>query len=250
MGLWPIGVGLSLLGTIASGLGDNLVRLSYSRVEGLENKPALCWRPFWVMGWGLTIFVDTACNAAALALAPLALILPLGAMHIFWGSVFAHFINKEKMGLRDMCGALILVAGCVLVLYYAPRDNQDRTFDQTLDVITSRPFILGQSVAAFLVILFVYVCAFVHVAPLRTMAEPALSGVLGASSNVMLKLTESLGEESVHRWEFYVMAVSTVCLAVSQLLALNNALKKGEAVTVVAIANSVLMVGGMQGRIS
>eukprot|EP01061_Rhynchopus_euleeides_P019561 TRINITY_DN32148_c0_g1_i2.p1 TRINITY_DN32148_c0_g1~~TRINITY_DN32148_c0_g1_i2.p1 ORF type:complete len:359 (+),score=82.30 TRINITY_DN32148_c0_g1_i2:79-1077(+) len=244
--LWPIGVGVSLIGTFSSGLGDNLVRLSYHQIEHLpeDERPPVYHLPYWVLGWCLTIVIDTGCNALALALAPLALIIPLGAMHILWGSVFAHLINHEHMGVRDMIGALTIVIGCVLVLCSAPHDSSDRTFDETLHLLESNAFICGQSVAALLVIVCVYICAFVHVESLRTVAAPALSGVLGSSSNLMLKMSESLAEEDVRKWQFFAVAASTVFLAVSQLMSLNNALKNGEACTVVAVANSVLLVGG------
>ena len=250
-----IGVGVSLAGTFASGLGDNLVRYSYSMYEKVgvsdseseESSPPVYKRPLWVSGWCLTIIVDTSCNGLALALAPMSVVMPLGAMHILWGVVFAYLINGEKVGRWDCAGAFFILLGVFLTLYFAPNtDDGTLSYDEILGVMKHAPFISGQLTALALTVSCYLLKTYCPYQQVAAVASAAMPGVIGASSNLMLKLTEALGEKTMERWEFYVLACVVVFLAVSQLTSLNNALKIGEACTVIAIANSCMLVGGMR----
>eukprot|EP01059_Diplonema_ambulator_P012232 TRINITY_DN22474_c0_g1_i1.p1 TRINITY_DN22474_c0_g1~~TRINITY_DN22474_c0_g1_i1.p1 ORF type:complete len:321 (+),score=42.31 TRINITY_DN22474_c0_g1_i1:37-999(+) len=247
MSKWIFGVAASVIGTFSSGLGDNLVRKSYAQIEHLseEERPPPYKRPLWVTGWLLTTVMDTGCNALALALAPLSLIIPLGALHILWGAAFAHLINEEPLGKLGIVGAVTIVAGVALVLVSAPHDSKSRSFDDTLGIMGQLGFVLGQAIIAILVVLCLWLTWCAEHVVLKTFAAPAVSGLLGSSSNLMLKIAESLASsDGAGRWEFWLIVLCTVCLALAQLMSLNHALATGEAFTVVPTANSVLLIGG------
>ncbi|KAJ9444877.1 putative magnesium transporter NIPA1 [Diplonema papillatum] len=247
---WIIGVLVSMTGTFSSGLGDNLVRYSYR----LNDEAAECDKkrpyksPWWVCGWTLTVLVDTGCNALALALAPLSLIMPLGALHILWGAFFARTINKEPLLRMGIAGCITIVMGVALVLASAPRDSITRSFSETLDIMYTFGFIFGQAFVLTLILCGSYFTWFSHWPALRQFSAPTVAGLFGASSNLMLKIVESLisaehGDVFKH-WEFWVIAIATIGLAVCQLTTLNHALATCEAVNVVPVANSVLLIGG------
>eukprot|EP01060_Flectonema_neradi_P004175 TRINITY_DN12739_c0_g1_i1.p1 TRINITY_DN12739_c0_g1~~TRINITY_DN12739_c0_g1_i1.p1 ORF type:complete len:332 (+),score=25.91 TRINITY_DN12739_c0_g1_i1:62-1057(+) len=247
MHLWVLGVLSSVVGTFSSGLGDNLVRYSYRLIEDLEVKPPAWRRPFWVTGWLLTTIVDTGCNALALALASMSLIVPLGALHILWGSAFAVIINNEHLGKLGLFGAVCIVAGVVIVLLTAPRDDDSLSFDEVLQKLESEGFLISQAVT----ILGILACV---TGALRgsefvvRFLTPTIPGLFGSSSNLMLKITELLissdGRGAWGRWEFWPVILTTVALAACQLLSLNHALANVPAYIAIPIANSVLLVGG------
>ena len=248
MHLWILGVLSSVVGTFSSGLGDNLVRYSYRLIEDFDEKPPPWKRPFWVTGWMLTTIMDTGCNALALALAPMSLIVPFGALHILWGSAFAVIINNEPLGKIGLLGAVFIVAGVVIVLLSAPREDESFTFDGVLHKLDSAGFLISQGVTAIGIVACVWGTSKGPEIIVR-FVTPTIPGLFGSSSNLMLKLTESLissdGRGAWGRWEFWPVLLATVCLAVCQLLSLNHALANVPAFIAIPIANSVLLVGGM-----
>eukprot|EP01062_Namystynia_karyoxenos_P059429 TRINITY_DN50876_c0_g1_i1.p1 TRINITY_DN50876_c0_g1~~TRINITY_DN50876_c0_g1_i1.p1 ORF type:complete len:397 (+),score=60.96 TRINITY_DN50876_c0_g1_i1:76-1191(+) len=246
------GILASAIGTFSGGLGDNLVRRAYASAAERQDPhvcdadqdghPPCLWRePLWLAGWALTLLVDTGANIVALALAPLEVIAPLGALHIMWATAFAAVINGEELRLRDGFGAFCVVCGVGLVLLAAPSDGGGGTV-----AALSGP-LCQLDATATVVAAFCCAAAAVSAAPCAAhIVRPALAGLCGASSNALLALTEQLiaaAPAPLSAPEVWGAAGATALVACAQLWSLNRALALGEACVAVPVAQTVLLVG-------
>eukprot|EP01065_Artemidia_motanka_P029372 TRINITY_DN35499_c0_g1_i1.p1 TRINITY_DN35499_c0_g1~~TRINITY_DN35499_c0_g1_i1.p1 ORF type:complete len:323 (+),score=63.60 TRINITY_DN35499_c0_g1_i1:240-1208(+) len=247
------GLILGAIGTLCGGLGDNLVRKAYAKtqVESSErwlhldkpervDAPAPCcsttmlFHPLWIVGWTLTLGLDTGFTLVALYLAPLEEIAPLGATHILWASVFAFLVNGEVLRTQDAFGAVCVLLGLSLVLAVAPGGT------------SATPAVLAdgncQSSAAAL-LGGAAVCGLLwRAGTVRAarIARPAFAGICGAASNSLVFMLERM------RGSHPVMLSLTAALALcapAQLWSLNSALAASEACVVVPVYQATLLLG-------
>ena len=65
--------------------------------------PAELMRPYWIMGWLLSVIINSGGVVLAMGLAPASMIIPFAAVHIAFAVTFARIVNKE---VRIARGAL------------------------------------------------------------------------------------------------------------------------------------------------
>jgi len=238
-----LGVGFSCLGTCCGGLGDNLVRRAYtleangSKAKGVEVSEVrpLWGSGLWLLGWCLTLVVDTVCNIVALELAPLELIAPLGALHILWGAIFASFINGECLRRSDALGGICVLLGIGIVLLLTPGGGKTNAVSLVTNV-TGLPCQGTLSGLAFLMLLSIAAHRSGFDA-MSSVARPTIAGLCGVMSNSLLFLTEHSGGSAIF------FALLTGAAASMQLLTLNWSLATGEACIVVPVTQTVLLLG-------
>ncbi|KAJ2152583.1 hypothetical protein J3F82_002571, partial [Coemansia sp. RSA 637] len=74
--------------------------------------------PVWLLG--LAIFIlGNAVNFIALQFAPQSLVAPLGAVSLVTNVIIAPLLNNEKIGLFDIGGIALIIAGCVIVVVFS-----------------------------------------------------------------------------------------------------------------------------------
>eukprot|EP01064_Diplonema_japonicum_P016542 TRINITY_DN24545_c0_g1_i1.p1 TRINITY_DN24545_c0_g1~~TRINITY_DN24545_c0_g1_i1.p1 ORF type:complete len:448 (+),score=32.22 TRINITY_DN24545_c0_g1_i1:53-1396(+) len=257
---WWIGALAAAVGSLGAGLGENLVRLSYSHHKHMfaeldGEAPTPPWRrPLWVVGWLLTTVLTSSCAIIGLAFAPLQLVMPIGGLHILFGVAVAHVLNGESMSPGDAAGAGLVCLGVMVVLLGVEKENPKVTFDNIGAVLT-RPESIGFFTVVVGCMLGLILCKRKigkengRVADLiKPVSAPALSGLLSAVGNLMLKLSLSLmsdpnwGDSS--KIPFVVTLTLTILAGVGQVITLNHSLETSPAVVVVPTANSVLITVG------
>eukprot|EP01061_Rhynchopus_euleeides_P007017 TRINITY_DN15972_c0_g1_i1.p1 TRINITY_DN15972_c0_g1~~TRINITY_DN15972_c0_g1_i1.p1 ORF type:complete len:526 (+),score=150.11 TRINITY_DN15972_c0_g1_i1:118-1695(+) len=337
---WAIGAAAATIGSFGAGLGENLIRLSFAKHQGVEPAPPLWQRPLWVVGWVLTTVVTSVCAVVGLAHAPLQLLMPIGGLHILFGVGIAHVLSGETLGSSGLSGAALVCVGVTIVLTGVDKATPKVNFSNIGDIITRVQSVMffiawaccgalllfctrrarkqltslnlasledcseleddmtpvkggqlrsshqhhhqqqqqqqhqacqiqvngvsadqmdrhsganamlspgGRSRASSEVVqfrqMFDSMCSVIH-----PIAAPALSGMLSALSNLMMKLALSLASDAqwgnADKTVFGVFTLIALLAGVGQVVCLNHALANAPAVVVVPTANSVLITIG------
>ncbi|KAJ9450704.1 putative magnesium transporter NIPA8 [Diplonema papillatum] len=157
METWWIGAVAAAVGSTGAGIGENLVRLSYSKLGDVAEDalPPLLERPLWVCGWLLTTVLTSVCALVGLSFAPLQLVMPIGGLHILVGVAVAHVLNNESLSAADLLGAGLVCFGVMVVLIGVDK-NSPHVTPQNLSMILGRPeaLLFFSSCAVCMVVFF------------------------------------------------------------------------------------------------
>ncbi|KAJ2517844.1 hypothetical protein H4217_003700 [Coemansia sp. RSA 1939] len=105
----------------------------------LQNLPI--GNPYWAIG--LVVFVlGNATNFIALQFAPQSLVAPLGAVALVTNVIVAPLLNKEKIGLFDVGGIALIIAGCVIVVVFSGIAQQNLRLCMLIQLLRARPTVI------------------------------------------------------------------------------------------------------------
>lgn len=68
----------------------------------------------------ITLIIGEFGNFAAYGFAPATMVAPLGAVSIISNLVYAHFIRKEHVRMRDVLGSFFIVSGGAVLVIFSP----------------------------------------------------------------------------------------------------------------------------------
>jgi hypothetical protein len=255
-GLWWVGVLLSILSAVFGSLGDNLIKLSYTKEElnvaaGLPPTPLVC-RPIWWTGMLCLTILNTGCTMAAYSFADASLTIPFAGLHICFNVGFARLLNHEHFTLKQLGFTLIIVGGVVIVLVAGNHDTVTFTVEQIAVLFKDVAFIVLTLLILLAISLLVPVMLLHYDARVRCFASSTLVGVIASITQVMAKVVSEVlnsalsggGKQVFKSWVFIVALSVLLCAAVSQLFMLNRTLSHFNAFVVVPIYNSFLIVLG------
>ncbi|KAJ2328550.1 hypothetical protein IWW51_001137, partial [Coemansia sp. RSA 2702] len=112
--------------------------------------------PVWLLG--LAIFVlGNAVNFIALQFAPQSLVAPLGAVSLVTNVIIAPLLNNEKIGLFDIGGIALIIAGCVIVVVFSGIVQQNFRLCVLVQLLKAKPTVLYLCViAAAIIAIYVF----------------------------------------------------------------------------------------------
>ncbi|KAJ2498657.1 hypothetical protein GGH96_004158 [Coemansia sp. RSA 1972] len=111
--------------------------------------------PIWLLG--LAIFIlGNAVNFIALQFAPQSLVAPLGAVSLVTNVIVAPLLNNEKIGLFDIGGIALIIAGCVIVVVFSGIVQQNFRLCVLVQLLKAKATVLYLCVI-FAAILAIYV---------------------------------------------------------------------------------------------
>ncbi|KAJ2495095.1 hypothetical protein GGI11_008555, partial [Coemansia sp. RSA 2049] len=97
--------------------------------------------PYWAIG--LVVFVlGNATNFIALQFAPQSLVAPLGAVALVTNVIVAPLLNKERIGLFDVGGIALIIAGCVIVVVFSGIAQQNLRLCMLIQLLRARPTVI------------------------------------------------------------------------------------------------------------
>eukprot|EP00922_Rhytidocystis_sp_ex-Travisia-forbesii_P021017 GHVS01030843.1.p1 GENE.GHVS01030843.1~~GHVS01030843.1.p1 ORF type:complete len:515 (+),score=59.31 GHVS01030843.1:328-1872(+) len=261
---WPVGLVIALIGSIAGAVGDNMVRLEYTKA-GPHVKPSEMFKRWkWIVGLLMTTVVDLVCTLTALALAPATVVTPFAGVHIFWNIFLAKFWLGEEVGFWEILGSVSVIAGVVLIVVFSGKGARITSIETLREYVMTTPFIVFVATMSALLtaaLLFSTDCGARKLPvsvrkQLQRLSVAASSGLFGGCTNISAKSLMIIGMQlfqgdiSVLRaWESYIILIATVTLAVSQLVYLNVGLRRYEAIYVVPTINSCLIGSGNVGGV-
>ncbi|KAJ2544715.1 hypothetical protein GGF49_001065 [Coemansia sp. RSA 1853] len=173
----PLATSPSITETISAAAGaSRMSRISLTSIHNSEDLPPRRWlwqtrlqqrlatkrssnmpigNPVWLLG--LAIFIlGNAVNFIALQFAPQSLVAPLGAVSLVTNVIIAPLLNNEKIGLFDIGGIALIIAGCVIVVVFSGIVQQNFRLCVLVQLLKAKSTVLYLCVI-FAAILAIYV---------------------------------------------------------------------------------------------
>ena len=230
VGLVFVGMLLATIGACVSGLGMNMMKASYR----LEAHKPLCRRYRWLVGISLACWVNTSLDVIAFALAPLALIAPIGGVTIVVSVVLARFGwagKREEVAPAQWVAIAAVVSGVAVVDVYGPHPDPQFNTSQVLQHFHEQSFV-GYQVCTLSAVCFLYVGMWLGLLGgsniETTIAAAVAGGLCSGITQTMIKVMATCGGAWVLRgelpfWlpEFWIAAAELICVAFILLHCLN-----------------------------
>ncbi|OIW04192.1 hypothetical protein TanjilG_00752 [Lupinus angustifolius] len=184
--------------------------------------------PLWWVGM-ITMIVGEVANFVAYAFAPAVLVTPLGALSVIVSATLAQLILKEKLHQLGILGCVMCIAGSVIIVIHAPKEQPINSVLEIWDMATQPAFLAY--VGSITVLVFILVFHFVprcgHTNVLVYTAICSLMGSLTVMSvkalGTSLKLTFQGENQLIYPQTWFFMLVVAICV-IMQMNYLNKAL--------------------------
>ncbi|KAK7276695.1 hypothetical protein RIF29_17839 [Crotalaria pallida] len=184
--------------------------------------------PLWWVGM-VTMIVGEVANFVAYAFAPAVLVTPLGALSIIVSATLAHFILKEKLHQLGILGCVMCIAGSVIIVIHAPREQPIKSVLEIWDMATQPAFLayVGSVIVLVFILVFHFAPRCGHTNVLVYAAICSLMGSLSVMSvkavGTSLKLTFEGENQLTYPETWFFMLVVAICV-IMQMNYLNKAL--------------------------
>ncbi|KAK9171859.1 Magnesium transporter NIPA family protein [Cryptosporidium meleagridis] len=156
--MWYFGIFTALLSSILGGLGDNLIRLSFTLEEELshkERRPVIL-RPIWILGVLFSCILNAILIVTSLNFASAMIVTPFSGLHIFWSIIFSKYILNEKIKSRHYKGTGLVISGLLFIVLFGVKDVPVYSVYE-LSILYSQPkFVLY----CFVNISFILICTY------------------------------------------------------------------------------------------
>ncbi|EAK87353.1 hypothetical protein [Cryptosporidium parvum Iowa II] len=156
--MWYFGIFTALLSSILGGLGDNLIRLSFTLEEELnhkERRPVIL-RPIWILGVLFSCILNAILIIISLNFASAMIVTPFSGLHIFWSIIFSKYILNEEIKSRHYKGTGLVIFGLLFIILFGIKDVPVYNVHE-LGILYSQPkFVLY----CFVNISFILICTY------------------------------------------------------------------------------------------
>lgn len=160
--MWYFGIFTALLSSILGGLGDNLIRLSFTLEEELgpkERRPVVL-RPIWLLGIFFSCILNSVLIIISLNFASAMVVTPFSGLHIFWSIIFSKYILNEEIRSRHYKGTGLVISGLLFIILFGIKDVPVYSVGE-LSVLYTRPrFVLYCMVNISFILICKYVAFF------------------------------------------------------------------------------------------
>ncbi|KAL9870293.1 NIPA-like protein 2 [Geothlypis trichas] len=232
------GVLLSAASNFLISVSLNIQKCAHLRLV-CRAEPKPCYRSkLWCCGIALLGLAELG-SFTAYALAPIALVAPLGSISVLGSAFISVFFLKKTMKTADILGGTLTITGIYLLVTFAPNVPQELTARQVQNYLVSWPFLVYSilEILIFCILLYFYKRKAVkHImvllmmvallASLTVIAVKAVSSMIALSVKGKMQLTYSI---------FYIMSVLMATSCAFQIKFLNQAMHLYEATAVVPI---------------
>ncbi|KAL2140629.1 hypothetical protein VTI28DRAFT_3555 [Corynascus sepedonium] len=240
-----LGIIVGLLSTSVQSLGLTLQRKSHILED--EKVPYDVRRPpyrrrRWQLGMGMFIISNVVGSSVQISMLPLPVLSTLQASGLVFNSICATLILGEPFTRWSLWGTLLVCAGAVLIAIFGAIPSPAHKLSELLDLLGRRPFVLWMSFQALFVISLAVATELVsHFTTLmqdprfrlaRGFSYGCISGTLSAHSLLVAKSAVELivrtiadGDNQFIHWQSWMLVLSLVTLALSQLYYLHRGLK-------------------------
>ncbi|KAK3298312.1 magnesium transporter NIPA-domain-containing protein [Chaetomium fimeti] len=240
-----LGIIVGLLSTSVQSLGLTLQRKSHILED--EKAPYDVRRPpyrrrRWQLGMGMFIISNIVGSSVQISTLPLPVLSTLQASGLVFNSICATLILGEPFTRWSLWGTLLVCGGAVLIAIFGAIPSPAHKLSELLDLLGRRPFVLWMSFQAVFVIGLAIATELVsHFTTLmqdprfrlaRGFSYGCISGTLSAHSLLVAKSAVELivrtiadGDNQFVHWQSWMLVLSLVTLALTQLYYLHRGLK-------------------------
>ncbi|CAJ1971276.1 unnamed protein product [Sphenostylis stenocarpa] len=184
--------------------------------------------PLWWVGM-LTMIVGEVANFVAYAFAPAVLVTPLGALSIIVSAMLADIILKEKLHNLGILGCVMCIAGSIIIVIHAPKEQPINSVLEIWDMATQPAFLayMGSVIVLVFILVFHFAPRCGHTNVLVFTGICSLMGSLSVMSvkalGTSLKLTFEGKNQLTYPETWFFMLVVVICV-IMQMNYLNKAL--------------------------
>ncbi|KAK7372763.1 hypothetical protein VNO80_06150 [Phaseolus coccineus] len=184
--------------------------------------------PLWWVGM-ITMIVGEVANFVAYAFAPAVLVTPLGALSIIVSAVLADIILKEKLHNLGILGCVMCIAGSIIIVIHAPKEQPIKSVLEIWDMATQPAFLayVGSVIVLVFILVFHFAPRCGHTNVLVFTGICSLMGSLSVMSvkalGTSLKLTFEGKNQLIYPETWFFMLVVAICV-IMQMNYLNKAL--------------------------
>ncbi|XP_019459664.1 PREDICTED: probable magnesium transporter NIPA6 isoform X2 [Lupinus angustifolius] len=184
--------------------------------------------PLWWVGM-ITMIVGEVANFVAYAFAPAVLVTPLGALSIIVSATLAQLVLKEKLHPLGILGCVMCIAGSVIIVVHAPKEQPIKSVLEIWNMATQPAFLayVGSIVVLVFILVFHFApsCGYTNVLVYTGICS--LMGSLTVMSvkalGTSLKLTFEGENQLLYPETWFFMLVVAICV-IMQMNYLNKAL--------------------------
>lgn len=243
-----VGICLMLVGNTLSAVG--LLVQKYAHQDPDTKWTSYITSPKWLCGFSIFILAHILCFAS-LALGPQAVLSGISCWSTVVTFVLAPIFLGETVTVFRFMSVSIMIFGCSWVILSGPRVYQVFTVPMMMSMVQNVLFQVLTGLAIMYLIINAAMAAFSKQIPrLSAFQYTTVAAIVGWYSVLNAKITSGLVFSSWHhtlnqfdRWESWVMVVTMLVLAVTNLHFLNMALSIGDAVYVVPVYEAMAILG-------
>ncbi|XP_027331514.1 probable magnesium transporter NIPA4 isoform X2 [Abrus precatorius] len=179
--------------------------------------------------WWVGMTTREIANFVAYAFAPAVLVTPLGALSIIVSAVLADFILKEKLHNLGILGCVMCIAGSVIIVIHAPREQPIKCVLEIWNMATQPAFLayVGSVIVLVFILVFHFAPRCGHTNVLVFTGICSLMGSLSVMSvkalGTSLKLTFEGKNQLTYPETWFFLLVVAICV-IMQMNYLNKAL--------------------------
>lgn len=190
---------------------------------------------------GMFVIANLIGSTIQITTLPLPVLSTLQASGLVFNSICATLILAEPFTRWSLGGTLLVSVGAVLIAIFGAIPEPAHNLDQLLQLLRRGSFMLWMSGQAALVALIILLTIFLNrsaiangprVRLLRGLAFGSISGILSAHSLLVAKVAVELlvrtiidGKNQFDRWQSWMILLSLITLALTQLYFLHCGLK-------------------------
>lgn len=233
-----LGCTVGVFSLATQSLGLSLQRRSHTNEPG---KPA--WRrPLWRIGLLLFLLSNVVGSTVQITTLPLVILAPLQAVGLVFNSVCSSVVLSEPFTVYALAGTVLVAIGALFIAYWGVVPEPHHNLAQLLVLLSRKPFLAWMG-ATGMVVLGIMVMLRVSrkwtpnpICPkrlplLRGMLYGVICGILSAHSLLMAKSAVEImicglsnHFRDFYHYQTWLIVLSFLFFAVSQLCFLNNAL--------------------------
>ncbi|KAK6355389.1 hypothetical protein TWF696_004495 [Orbilia brochopaga] len=237
-----LGIFVGIISTSVQSLGLTLQRKSHLLEEQRPSPRPPYRRRRWQIGMGLFITSNLLGSSVQIGTLPLVILSPLQASGLVFNSICASALLGEPFTLLSFVGTVLVCIGAALIAVFGALREPVHNLDELISLLYRRGF-LWWLVGQVLIITCLLSLAQLSIGPkkasnnsrwrmIRGAAYGSVSGILSADSLLLAKSavellirTVTTGDNQFTKGASWIIIISLVVIALSQLFYLHKGLK-------------------------
>ena len=220
---------------LGRGGSNGTLRNAKDKVD-LDSEPPVSYvsSPYWILGLVMMFFGECG-NFIAYAFCAASIVSPLGVVALISNCIIAPVLLKEPFRARDVMGVLVSVAGAVVIVWSAEKEEKKLGPDEILDAISQTAFEVYFGVTCVLIMVLMRLSS--KYGHKTVMIDLGLVALFGGYTVLSTKGISSLISSSFyHIFQYPIAYLFTFVLAstaVLQVKYINRALRRFDSTEVI-----------------
>lgn len=243
---WYIGVLISSTASFMGTGGKLLLKYSHNVQDASDGESSKRSKIALWIGFACIFIFNPILDLVSYHFAEQSILSPLSALSILWATLFSPYFLQEKLTRRDMIGSALIIVGVVIVIVAGDHNSKEYSVRDVIDHYHSSSFVIYILIEASLFSAMIAHMVYGREGKLKNVCYGLIGGVIGGNF-YMVKCTVVLFGHIADIWEHhetYFIFAGTIFCTVGGVAFLNKALKRDDAITVIPLYESALILNG------